>query len=227
MLETMLQVVKWRVKQQHAGRQIYLMADLIFAIDVTSFKPVLQELLYIDREMYKATEKGLKDAANPLVIRVRAAFPNKTLSGLMVKSATSKRSHGPYPVYKSGPVRRGVTAKVGGRKNSFTGAFPILRIRQGNGAAMIYDMAQHDNARKGTLAKNLIAQTKKNASRTMYPTIRANMKIVEADLRAEIAKAEQKVSARLGASGGVSQYQAASARATTQARHSSGRFGTK
>jgi hypothetical protein len=203
------------------------MADLIFAIDVTAFKPVLQELLYIDREMYKATEKGLKDAANPLVTRVKAAFPNKTLSGLMVESKTSKRSHGPYPVYRVGKVRQAVTARVGGRKNSFTGAFPILRIRQRNGAAMIYDMAQHDNAPKGTLAKNLIAQHKKSASRTMYPTVRANIKIIEADLIAEIAKAEQKVSARIGAAGGTSQYQAASARATTQARHSSGRFGTK
>jgi len=73
----------------------------------------------------------------------------------------------------------------------------------------------------------LIAQHKKSASRTMYPTVRANIKIIEADLRAEIDKAEKKVSARMGASGGASQYQAASSRATTQARHSSGRFGTK
>lgn len=203
------------------------MADLIFAIDVTAFQPVLQELRYLDREMYKATEQGLKDAANPLVTRVKAAFPNKTLSGLMVKSKTTKRSHGSYPVYQVGKVRQAVTARVGGRKNSFTGAFPILRIRQRNGAAMIYDMAQHDNAPKGTLAKNLIAQHKKSASRTMYPTVRANIKIIEADLRAEIDKAERKVNARLGASGGSSQYQAASSRATTQARHSSGRFGTK
>lgn len=203
------------------------MADFSFNIDASAFKPVLQELRYMDKEMYKATEAGLKKAANPLVMKVKAAFPSRTLRGLMTLSKKTKRSHGPYPVYTAGKVRTAVKPKVGGRKNSFTGAFPVLRITQRNGAAMIYDMAKHDNAPNGTLVKNLNRKHGKNASRTMWPTVRANIKMVEADLRAEIAKAEQIVSAKLGASGGVSQYQASSARASAQGRHSSGRFGSR
>jgi hypothetical protein len=203
------------------------MADLIFAIDVKAFQPVLQELRYLDKEIYKATEAGLKKAANPLVLKVKSAFPARTLSGLMIESKTSKRSHGPYPVYKVGKVRQAVSAKVGGRKNSFTNAFPVLRISQRNGAAMIYDMAQHDNASNGTLAKNLNTKHAKKASRSMYPAVKANIKSVEGALRAEVEKAEQIVNARLGAAGGVSQYQASSARASAAPRHSSGRFGSK
>jgi hypothetical protein len=203
------------------------MADLIFTIDVSAFRPVLQELRYLDRELYKATEDGLKTAAMPLITQVKAAFPNKTLSKLSVKSATSKRSHGPYPVYQVGHVRKAVRARVGGRKNQFTNAFPILRITQKNGAAMIYDMAQNDKNSKGTLAKNLIKKHQSNASRTMWPTVRRNIRLVDKALRKEIQKAERIVNNRLGAAGGVSQYQAASARATAQPRHTSGRFGTR
>ena len=206
------------------------MSSLSFTIDVTAFKPVLQELIYLDRTLYKATEKGLKDASQPLVNKVKKAFPTRTLSGLMKPHKatpslrTDKKRTSDYPVYSIGTVRKNVRAKVGGRKRSDTNMFPVLRIQQKSGGAMIYDMAQHD-AKGETLSSNLRKQG--NASRTMYPTVRANMKLVEADIRAEIAKAEKMVSGRMSASGGVSQYQNASNRAKLQPRGASGRFGIR
>ena len=206
------------------------MSSLSFTIDVTAFKPVLQELIYLDRTLYKATEKGLEDASKPLVDKVAKAFPTRTLRGLMKPHKatpslrTDKKRTSDYPVYSIGTVRKNVKAKVGGRKRSDTNMFPVLRIQQKSGGAMIYDMAQHD-AKGETLSSNLRKQG--NASRTMYPTVRANMKLVEADIRAEIAKAEKMVSGRISASGGVSQYQNASNRAKLQPRGASGRFGIR
>ena len=206
------------------------MSSLSFTIDVTAFKPVLQELIYLDRTLYKATEKGLEDASKPLVDKVAKAFPTRTLRGLMKPHKatpslrTDKKRTSDYPVYSIGKVRKNVKAKVGGRKRSDTNMFPVLRIQQKSGGAMIYDMAQHD-AKGETLSSNLRKQG--NASRTMYPTVRANMKLVEADIRAEIAKAEKMVSGRISASGGVSQYQNASNRAKLQPRGASGRFGIR
>ena len=206
------------------------MSSLSFTIDVTAFKPVLQELIYLDRTLYKATEKGLEDASKPLVDKVAKAFPTRTLRGLMKPHKatpslrTDKKRTSDYPVYSIGKVRKNVRAKVGGRKRSDTNMFPVLRIQQKSGGAMIYDMAQHD-AKGETLSSNLRKQG--NASRTMYPTVRANMKLVEADIRAEIAKAEKMVSGRISASRGVSQYQNASNRAKLQPRGASGRFGIR
>ena len=208
------------------------MSSLDFNIDVTAFKPVLQELMYLDRTLYKATEKGLKDASKPLTQKIKMAFPTRTLSGLMKPHKatpslrTDKKRTNDYPVYNIGKIKQGVVARVGGRKRSDSNVFPVLRVVQRNGGAMIYDMAQHD-AKGQTLASNLQTKHKTNASRTMYPTVRANIKLVEADIRAEIAKAEKIVSDRLGASGGVSQYQNASKRAKEQARGASGKFGNR
>lgn len=208
------------------------MSGLDFNINVTAFRPVLQELSYLDRTLYKATVKGLKDASAPLVQKVKIAFPSTTISGLMKphkatpKLRADKKRTNEYPVYNTSKVKQGVSAVVGGRKRSDTDMFPVLRIRQKNGGAMIYDMAQRD-AQGQTLARNLRNEHNKVASRTMYPTVRANIKLVEADIRTEIAKAEKIVGNRMSASGGVSQYANASARAKTQARGASGKFGIR
>lgn len=204
-------------------------SSLVFDIDASSLQPVLQELKFLDRTLYDATLKGLRDASKPLVMKVRAGFPSRTLSGLMTQHKstpslqTIKRSQD-YPVYNSGAVKRGVTAIAGGTKRSNRTTFPVLRIRQKQGAAMIYDMAQHD-ANGETLARNL--RKKGNASRTMYPVIRANIKLVEKDIASEVRKAEKLVSDRIFATGGKSQYKASSSRAKSQSRNALGKFGRR
>ena len=205
-------------------------SSLLFDIDATSLQPVLQELKFLDRDLHKATLKGLTDASKPLVMKVRAGFPSRTLSGLMTQhkstpSLQTKKRSQDYPVYNSGAVKRGVKAVAGGVKRSTRTTFPVLRIRQTQGAAMIYDMAQHD-ADGETLARNL-RKKHGNASRTMYPVVRANIKLVEKEIEAEIKKAEKLVSDRIFASGGKSQYKASSARAKSQPRTALGKFGAR
>lgn len=198
------------------------MAQLVTSLDARSIGPVLQELRYLDRKMYQATEKALKKAADPLVKDVREAFPDKVLSGMMVLSKTSQRKRGPYPVYKRGEVRRQVNSKVGGRRRSKESNFPVLKITQRNGAAMIFDMAQNQRTPHNTLSANLIAKYG-DASRIMWPTVRKNVYKVEDAIREELGKAEQLVITLTG--GRTSQYRQASARASAQIRSASGRFG--
>jgi hypothetical protein len=198
------------------------MASLLVTTDIRSLSSTLQELRYLDREMYKGTEKALKKVAEPLVRDVRQAFPDKALSGMMVQHKTSRRKQGPYPVYKRGAVRRQVSAKVGGRRRTGEGSFPVLKITQRNGAAMIYDMAQQQETPGSTLSANLINKFG-NASRTMWPTVRKNIHKIEGAVIIELEKAGQKV-AQLNA-GGASRYQAHSARASSQLRNALGRFG--
>jgi hypothetical protein len=190
-------------------------------VDVKAFGPVLQELRYVDRELYRATETALKQAADPLVKDVRAAFPTKILTGMMTEAKSSKRRRGPYPVYKIGKVRQQVNSRVGGRKRTGSDTWPVLRITQRNGAAMIFDMAQNTQTRGNTLSENLKTGYG-NASRVMWPTVRKNIHKVERAIRREMDKAERLVVSRTG---GISQYQAASARASSQTRNRFGRFG--
>jgi hypothetical protein len=202
-------------------------STLVLDIDATALQPILQELMYLDRTLYNATLKGLRDAAKPLVMKVKAGFPTKTLSGLMTEHKNTprlqkvKRSD-PYPVYKIARVRASVTAVAGGRKRTENTTFPVLRIRQKQGAAMIYDMAQND-AEGQTLSRNL-RKMHGNASRTMYPVVRRNIKSIEKDLDAELKKAEKMVTDRILATGS-SQYKASSARAKSQSRNALGKFG--
>ena len=204
-------------------------SSLVLDIDASALQPILQELMYLDRTLYDATLKGLRDASKPLVMKVKASFPTKTLSGLMTRHKntpslqTIKRSQD-YPVYNIKSVRASVSAVAGGRKRTENTTFPVLRIRQKQGGAMIYDMAQND-ATGETLSRNL-RRMHGDASRTMYPVVRANIKSIEKDLDAELKKAEKMVTDRILATGGRSQYKASSARAKAQSRTSLGKFGS-
>jgi hypothetical protein len=197
------------------------MALLSTRMDYAEISGVMIEMRSLDREMYKATEKALKYAAAPLVNDVRQAFPNKILSGMMVQSKTSRRKRGPYPVYKIGQVRRQVNSKVGGRRQG--GTFPILKITQRNGAAMIYDMAQHQATPGATLSANLITTSQKNASRVMWPTVRKNLHKVEGAIMAELQKAEKVVQTRTG--GYASQAKTTTRRTTSSAQTAFRRLG--
>ena len=204
-------------------------SSLVLDIDASALQPILQELRYLDRTLYDATLKGLRDASKPLVQKVKLGFPTKTLSGLMTRHKntpslqTIKRSQD-YPVYNIKSVRASVSAVAGGHKRTEKTTFPVLRIRQKQGGAMIYDMAQND-ATGETLSRNL-RRMHGNASRTMYPVIRANIKSIEKDLNAVLNEAEKMVTDRILATGGRSQYKASSARAKAQSRTSLGKFGS-
>lgn len=191
-------------------------------MEVHGLKPVLRTLMYIDRDLYDATTKEIKTVASPLVAKVKGDFPAVVLSGFMKTAATSERKGGPFPSYKIGKVRQGVSAKVGGRKNTYTGAWPILRISQRNAGAMIFDMAQHQQTPGKTFVANLKAEGYGNASRVMWKSVKRNMGMVRSNVESAVARVEKRIEAQLArdVDKGSAQSQFAAGQTRTQ-----GRFG--
>lgn len=198
------------------------MAELRVTHEVHGLKATLQELYYLDRTLYNATRDELKATAQPLVKYVRAAFPQVVLSKMMKPPRDSKRKYGPFPTYRKNKVDQGVTAKVGGRKNRYTNEFPILRIQQRNAAAQVFDMAQVQRTQGNTFVANLKKEGYGDASRIMWPTVRAHIGEIEERLQAAIARAERVVGERLSVT--TSQRQAQSDRSKAQPRNALGQF---
>jgi hypothetical protein len=200
------------------------MADTVrVGMQVHGLKPALQTLMYLDRDLYKTTTKEIVKVSKPLVTVVQGAFPQTVLSGFMKPTINSKRKGGPFPTYKVAQVRRGVSAKVGGRKNAYTNSWPIVRIQQRNGAAMVFDMAQRQQTTGNTFVANLKKEGYGNASRVMWKTVTRNLHLVEKNVADAVAKVEVKINHQLEAS--VQRRQAQSDFTKTQGRNSLGQFG--
>jgi hypothetical protein len=191
-------------------------------MEIHGLKPVLTTLMYIDRDLYNATTKEIKMVAQPLVAKVKGDFPAVVLSGFMKTAATSERKGGPFPSYKIGKVRQGVSAKVGGRRNTYTGAWPILRISQRNAGAMVFDMAQKQQTPGKTFVANLKKEGYGDASRVMWKSVRRNMGMVQKNVENAVAKVERSIEGQL--SRNLEKSNAQSRVAASQTR-TQGRFG--
>lgn len=204
---------------------------LVVTTKVQHLKPVLQELSHLDRYLFMTVETGLKKASAPVVTAIVNAFPDHIPHNMMKRHRLTpnlykgKIRSTEYPVYSKRSIKSTTKAIVGGRKNSVTGNFPVLRIRIKNGGAMIFDMAQNQQTAGNTLVANL--QKYGQASRVAWKTLEKEFHLVQDDVAKEMNRALQIVQDRIGAMGGVSQYQKASARASVQVRGASGRFGTR
>lgn len=213
---------------QFVGTQIY------------GVKGVLQELRYLDRTLYGEIVKQIKQ---PLKVKVAdpvgQEFPaSPPLSRWVASKGTvndtlkqGKRSKGSsrFPYYDPKRARTGVKVVVGGRKKTdvLTGrvTYPIARIRQGDGAGAVFDMAGTKNS-GAQFVKNLDGKGFEKPSRVMWDGVQKRYPLIESEIRAILDFAEAAVSDRLAASGGFSQYQAASERASQQTRNAAtGRFG--
>ena len=192
-------------------------------MEIHGLKPVLNTLMYLDRDLYKATTKEIQTIAQPLVAKVKGDFPTTVLSGFMKTAATSERKYGPFPSYKIGKVRQGVSAKVGGRKNIYTGAWPILRISQRNAGAMIFDMAQHQRTDGNTFVANLKKEGYGNASRVMWKSVTKNLGMIQSSVEKAVAKLEQSIEGDLSRS--IENRKRQSEFVKTQSRNIRGQFG--
>jgi hypothetical protein len=166
-------------------------------MEIHGLKPVLRTLMYIDRDLYNATTKEIKMVAQPLVAKVKGDFPPVVLSGFMKTAATSDRKGGPFPSYKIGKVRQGVSAKVGGRRNTYNGSWPILRISQRNAGAMIFDMAQNQQTPGKTFVANLKKEGYGDASRVMWKSVKRNIGMVQKNVENAVAKVERSIEGQL------------------------------
>lgn len=155
-------------------------------IAVEGIKPVLETLRMVEPEMYKRIQKEIAGTAEFIVQDVRSKFPvqpwksSKPINWMLYgRTKAGKRPEGQsgaeFPRYKIEDVRKGVKAKVGGRKNRKTGTYPILTIQQKNAGGMIYDLANETRTTgKEQFVKNL--QSMGSPSRVMYPTVEKHNK---------------------------------------------------
>lgn len=218
-----------------------LMAQAQFiGTEIFGVKAVLQELRYLDRTLYKEIESKIKEPLTTNVAKpVGAEFPTSPpLSRWVAAKGTGKdtlkqgrRSQGAsrFPYYDPSRAAGGVRVKVGGRKktNVMTGqiTYPIASIRQGDGAGVIFDMAGSAN-KNSQFVKNLDGKGYPKASRVMWDGVEKRYPVIQREIETILAYAEDEVNKRLSARGGLSQYQAASERASSQSRNAvTGRFG--
>lgn len=205
------------------------------SIEVHGVKSTLQYLRRFEPEVYQQITKDMRRIAAPLRAQVAKEFP--THSGVQrsdgrrqwelyghsskQKQRSERGSTGyTFPRYDATQVRKGVKTQVGGRKNRITQTYPILRIKQTDGAGVIYDMAAQGDSQAG---RAFVGQLRGRPSRVMWPTVRKGLKTILPEINKVVAEVERRFTAEIAAD--VDRRAAQSARASQQVRTALGRFG--
>ena len=196
--------------------------------------PVLQYLKQVEFETYKQITEDLKSSAEPMRNYVAAGFPNQpwqSAKGVVNWSKYGRTTRGrkgksksgaSFPKYDVEQVRAGVTIQVGGRKVRRTNSYPILRVRQGDAAGAIYDMAAKN--RSGTTAgAKFVGNLQGEASRVMWKRTKASFPFVQKSVMESINAIERKFTGQIAAE--TERRNAQSIRASAQVRNVLGRFG--
>jgi hypothetical protein len=198
--------------------------------------PVLQTLKQLEPDIYKQISEDLKSRAKPMRDYVAAGFPNQpwksatgnvnwTKYGRTTRGRKGKGNAGAsFPKYEVEQVREGVTIQIGGRKVRRTNSYPILRVRQGDAAGSVYDLASKN--RSGTKAGQQFVGNLNGtgqASRVMWKRTKASYPTVENSVMQSINAIERRFTARIALE--TERRNAQSIRATKQVRNALGRFG--
>jgi len=203
---------------------------------VHGVQSTIQYLQRFEREVFKDIRKQLIHSAQPIVVAVQGEFPkqpwdskrgvNWTKYGRTRRGRKSPSSAGPsFPRYQYSKVKRGVKADTGSTRRRSDGTYTILRIKQTDAAASIYDLAQQTRTANAASFITNLNNTKRGQpnSRVMFPTvIKAIPKVIN-DVMKILDKIESRYSAEIAAD---TQTRAAqSARASKQVRNLLGQFG--
>jgi hypothetical protein len=198
--------------------------------------PVLQSLKQLEPEIYKQISEDLKSRAKPMRDYVAAGFPNQpwestkgvvnwTKYGRTTRGRKGKSNAGSsFPKYEVKKVQAGVTIQVGGRKVRRTNSYPILRVRQGDAAGSVFDLASKN--RSGTKAGQTFVGNLNGtgqASRVMWKRTKASFPIVEKSVMESINAIERRFTAQIASQ--TERRNAQSIRASKQVRNALGRFG--
>jgi hypothetical protein len=197
--------------------------------------PVLQALKQIEPELYKVITKDLKTKAKPLRDHVASGFPDRPWSsskginwtryGRTTRGRKAKTDTGvAFPRYDGKKARSGVTIQVGGRKVRRTNAYPILRIRQGDAAGSIYDLATKN--RSGTQAgQQFVGNLNRSgdASRVMWKRTKSGFPLVQNAVMKSVDDIGKRFTAQIATE--TQRRNAQSVRASSQVRTALGRFG--
>jgi hypothetical protein len=201
-------------------------------VAVENIRPVLETLRLWEPTMYKAVQKDIKDTAYFVVANTAHAFPaqpwtsrrgvNWTKYGRTQRGRRPKGGAGAeFPRYKLSDVRKGVDAKVGGRKRR-DGSYPIVTIRQKNAGGQIYDLAlNNQKLGKESFVRNLNAM--KAPSRVMWPTVLKYKPRLEKKVEIIIKRVEREFSLQIAME--AQRRANLSISASRQSRNALGQFG--
>lgn len=205
----------------------------VMNIAVYGVQPTLEVLRLLEPSMYKSVQTEIADTAQFLVVQVRNKFPTEPWDSAKpinwTRYGRTRRGKKPdndvgasFPRYKISDVRKGVKAKVGGRKNRTTGTYPILTIQQTNAGGMIYDLAMNSRTRgKEQFIKNL--RTSGSASRVMWPTVDKYKRNVHDEVMRIVRRVEKQFEHEIALE--TQRRANASIRAGQQTRNALGQFG--
>lgn len=172
-------------------------------IDVYGVKSTLEYLRRFEPAAYKQVTTNIRNVAEPVRAAVAQTFPassglrNWDRYGHLTKQK-QKTTRGPsgytFPRYKITQVRKGVKTQVGGRKIRSTNTYPILRIKQTDGAGQIFDLAAEGHSSSGQAFVGKIAG---KASRVMWPTVKKKMPLITNDITKTMREVEKQFTAEI------------------------------
>jgi hypothetical protein len=125
------------------------------SISIEGTKPTLEYLRRYEPDLYKRLTRELRTTATPLAKTVANTFPassgmkNWDKYGHLGKGKGKPDTGHSFPRYVASQVRKGVKVQVGGRKNKGTNSYPLVRIKQTDGAGQIYDLAREGHSVAG------------------------------------------------------------------------------
>ena len=196
--------------------------------------PVLQALKQLEPDIYKSIVAELKDNTNDLRMAVAGDFPThpwKSSTGVInwEKYGRTKRGRKPtggagasFPKWQSAKVKRGVQIQVGGRKVRRTNSYPILRVKQTDAAASVWDLAKNAESTAGaTFVRNL--NNVGQPSRVMWKSVKKNYPMVEGKVMRTIDAIGKRYTLQIAQETDKRNKQ--SIRASKQVRNALGRFG--
>lgn len=200
---------------------------------VVGVAPVLQVLKRLEPETYKQITKDIKNKVEPLRLKVAEGFPanpwqsSKQINWIKYGRTTRGRKRAgttgaSFPKYDVKKAKRGVSVVVGGRKVRRTNSYPIVRIKQSDAGASIFDLAKLNRTdKKDQFVKNL--NNTGSPSRVMWKRVKNYMPLVEKDLDKIIADIQSRFTVEIANE--TERRTNASIRARSRSRNAFGRFG--
>jgi len=200
---------------------------------VVGVAPVLQALKRLEPETFKQVSKDIKNKVEPLRAKVAEGFPAHPWTSSKqinwIKYGRTSRGRKPaggagasFPKYDVKKAKRGVSVVVGGRKIRRTNSYPIVRIKQSDAGASIFDLATLNRTdKKDQFVKNL--NKTGSPSRVMWKRVKNYMPLVEKDLDKIIADIQSRFTVQIANE--TTKRANSSIQARSQNRNAFGRFG--
>ena len=207
----------------------------IVSMEIHGVKSTLEYLRRFEPEAYKRVQSEIRGIAKPVRDATAAAFPSDTglrrSSGVRQwavyghdpkrKKSTSRGDSGyTFPRYDITAVRRGVKVQVGGRKNRATNTYPIMRVKQTDGAGQIYDLAAVGHSGAGqSFVKNLTG----TASRVMWKVVPRMLPPIQRQIAKTLRQYEKDFNTQIATD--MEMRRKLSASSSRQVRNALGQFG--